>query len=816
MAKNVIMMIGDGMGWEMSRAAAIQAEIESEIAEIREENPDITNEEIAAQFDGRTLDDYYTEGQGFGTSYQNLEDYTISTTGNTYIDGDKGNSALKGEPFNHNTGESEVREGFEFDPDAALVEGFFPEIREEGFDEDPLLAEGTASKEATSEGGDTTEENAAEAEGEGEYIGGNVPVFNLAKGGQTPWDFNYYENRGDTIGAFDEEYIKNLYPDSAGTATGLYTGVKTYVGAISVDIYEEAVEIVSERALEDGKSVGVVSSVPFNHATPAAAVAHVNQRNKYNEDSFDQSEGNENGDSSDEVDEFGHPIDDTDNIFYDIVNEVQPTVILGGGHYLTGEGTEEEPNERYVTQEEVENLRNGEYDYTFVERGPDASNVLAETASEIDPDEGERLFGIYGARGQGGNLPWRTANDDYSRAGTDVFINEDTELVEFDELTLPDGETSEEFIDREIDENPTLSELTAASLDVLEDDEEGFWLMVEGGDIDWAAHANDMDAMLGTLKDFDESVKEIQDWIENNGGWEENLLIVTADHDHYLTLNNDFPELLADELLLGEGGDTLTTADVAETGHFWGSDETVKNGWDTHTTRPVPVYYQGADSDLITALEGSGYEAYGTEMQGVGDYIDQVHLGNVQLEAISEDVNEGESGEGKGESEETSNFEPLFGTDDIDVLEIEGEKNLVFAGDGNDLIDLTPAEADNRAYGGRGDDTYVLGEGDRIFGDDGDDRFFATSGGGNTINGNSGADQFWIADAGIPESANIISDFTSGEDVIGIAGSNINYDDLNITDGDGGAIIAVSGSDLAVLSNADADSVANADNFAFV
>ena len=49
---------------------------------------------------------------------------------------------------------------------------------------------------------------------------------------------------------------------------------------------------------------------------------------------------------------------------------------MGGGHYLTGEGTEEEPNERYITQAEVEKLRNGEYDYTFVERGPNASEVL--------------------------------------------------------------------------------------------------------------------------------------------------------------------------------------------------------------------------------------------------------------------------------------------------------------------------------------------------------------------------------------------------------------------------------------------------------
>ena len=789
MAKNVIVMIGDGMGWEMSRAGAIQAEIEKEIDEIREANPDITNEEIAAHFDGRTLDDYYTEGKGFGSSYQNLDNYTISTTGNTYIDGDKGNSALEGEPFNHNTGESEVREGFEFNPDAAVVEGFDPDTRDgssdPNFDEDPVLDE------------------------DGNPVGGNVPIFDLENGGETPWDANYYDNRGDTSEGFDKDYIKNLYPDSAGTATGLYTGVKTYVGAISVDIYEEAVETSAEKALENGKSVGVVSSVPFNHATPAAAISHVNQRNKYNEQSFDEREGDGDGSNDNEVDEFGHPIEDSDNIFYQIVNDVKPTVVLGGGHYLTRGGTEEKPDERYITQAETENLRNGVYDYTFVERGANASEVLAETAGELDPDDGDRLFGIYGARGQGGNLPWRTANDDYSRVGIDTAgVNEETGLVELDERPLEEGETNEAFIEREIDENPTLAELTSASLDVLEEDDEGFWLMVEGGDIDWSAHANDMDAHLGTLKDFDESVATVDAWIQDNGGYEENLLIVTADHDHYLTLNDDFPELLADSLLTGEGGDELTTGDVLESGHFWGSDETVKNGWGTHTSRPVPVYYQGADSELITQFEGSGYEAYGTEVEGVGTYIDQVHLGEVQLEAIAETPDEG--------GEATDNFEPLFGSTDVDILEVAGSKNIIFAGEADDLIDLTGADGDNRSYAGSGNDTYILGSGDRVFGDDGDDRFFVTSGGGNSINGNLGADQFWIADAGIPEEANIINDFTSGEDVIGIAGLGIGYDDLSIADGDAGAIIAVDGSELAIISNAPASFIASPEHFVFV
>ena len=722
-------------------------------------------------------DPYYTEGKGFGTSYQELEEYSLSTTGNTYIDGDKGNSALEGDPFLHNTGEAPVREGFEFDPNAALVEGFFPEFRDEAFDEDPI------------------------PDAEGNLRGGNVPIFNQLKGGELPWDADYYEDRDNTSDGFDKEYIKNLYPDSAGTATGLYTGVKTYVGAIAVDIYEETVETLAEKALDLGKSTGVVSSVPFNHATPAAAVAHVNQRNKYNELSFDQREGDDDGDSSDEVDEYGHPILDSDNIFYQIVNDVKPTVVLGGGHYLSGDGTEEEPNERYITFEETENLRNGVYDYTFVERGPDASKVLAETAAEIDPEAGDRLFGIYGARGQGGNLPWRTANDDYSRAGIGVSVNEETglvELVEFDEIS--DGtETNEEFIAREVNENPNLKELTAASLDVLEDDKDGFWLMVEGGDIDWSAHANDMDAHLGTLKDFDESVAEVQDWIENNGGYEENLLIVTADHDHYLTLTDEFPELLAEALLTGEGGSELTTEDVASTGHFWGSDENVKNDWATHTTRPVPVYYQGDGSELIAAYEGGSYQAYGETVEGVANFIDQVHLGLAQAVAISDEERSGEE---------------IFGSEDGDIIGINGSDNQVFAGAGDDLIDLTGSQGGNTVYGAGDNDTFILGSGDTVFGVDGDDRFFVTDGGGNTITGNLGADQFWIADGGLPEEANIITDFTSEEDVFGI-NLGIGYDDLSFAQSERGAEISYDGNVLAIVINAPDSFIAQEKHFVF-
>ena len=83
------------------------------------------------------------------------------------------------------------------------------------------------------------------------------------------------------------------------------------------------------------------------------------------------------------------------------------------------------------------------------------------------------------------------------------------------------------------------------------------------------------------------------------------------------------------------------------------------------------------------------------------------------------------------------------------------------------------------------------------------------------ISGNSGSDQFWIANAQFPEFPNTITDFTIGEDVIGIAGLGIGYGDLSITQGDGGAVISANGIDLAIISNVSAESLANETNFAF-
>ena len=156
----------------------------------------------------------------------------------------------------------------------------------------------------------------------------------------------------------------------------------------------------------------------------------------------------------------------------------------------------------------------------------------------------------------------------------------------------------------------------------------------------------------------------------------------------------------------------------------------------------------------------------------------------------------------------------VFGSLDTDTLEVGGSEQLVFAGAGDDFIDASSSEG-SRVFAGAGDDIAILGSRDHVVGGKGDDRFFAQTGGDNTVTGGEGADQFWIGVAEIPEAVNTVTDFTTGEDVIGIAGMGITeFAQSNISQQDGGAALAVNGNELAILRGIDASSL-DADYFAF-
>ena len=76
-----------------------------------------------------------------------------------------------------------------------------------------------------------------------------------------------------------------------------------------------------------------------------------------------------------------------------------------------------------------------------------------------------------------------------------------------------------------------------AALDVLES-RGPFWLMVEAGDVDWASHANNIDTAIGAVHAGDAAFRAIVEWIERHGGWDDTVLIVTADHGHLFVLTD--------------------------------------------------------------------------------------------------------------------------------------------------------------------------------------------------------------------------------------------------------------------------------------
>lgn len=83
-------------------------------------------------------------------------------------------------------------------------------------------------------------------------------------------------------------------------------------------------------------------------------------------------------------------------------------------------------------------------------------------------------------------------------------------------------------LDRGLTEEPSLSDMTGKALDVLEKEKKGFFLMVEGGRIDHAGHANDPAANIQETLAFDKTVKIAKEYAEEH---KDTLVIVTADHE---------------------------------------------------------------------------------------------------------------------------------------------------------------------------------------------------------------------------------------------------------------------------------------------
>ena len=81
--------------------------------------------------------------------------------------------------------------------------------------------------------------------------------------------------------------------------------------------------------------------------------------------------------------------------------------------------------------------------------------------------------------------------------------------------------------DRDTDKEPSLSEMTAKAIELLSQNEKGFFLVVEGSQIDWAAHRNDPYAAVTDFLEFDKAVAVALDFAKKN---KNTVVIVCPDH----------------------------------------------------------------------------------------------------------------------------------------------------------------------------------------------------------------------------------------------------------------------------------------------
>ncbi|MBP1914576.1 alkaline phosphatase [Lederbergia galactosidilyticus] len=90
-----------------------------------------------------------------------------------------------------------------------------------------------------------------------------------------------------------------------------------------------------------------------------------------------------------------------------------------------------------------------------------------------------------------------------------------------------DGAMSPE-LDRHRTKEPSLTEMTEAAIKLLQNEKKGFFLMVEGGQIDWAGHANDAAWAMKDIEAFEQAVKQVIDFAAED---QQTLVVIAGDHN---------------------------------------------------------------------------------------------------------------------------------------------------------------------------------------------------------------------------------------------------------------------------------------------
>jgi alkaline phosphatase len=360
-------------------------------------------------------------------------------------------------------------------------------------------------------------------------------------------------------------YVRSCPTDSASAATAMSTGVKTYNAAINVDLYGNRLENVIEVAEKLGKSTGVVSSVPLSHATPAGFVAHNTSRNNY------------------------------EAIANEMIWQSQVEVIMGAGNpWYDDNGTmRTAPSTSH---------------YRYVGGKTTWDSLAAGTAIGADADQD----------GQADNWAFIQTRQEFQNLASGEtpkrVIGVAQVYTTLQQSRSGDG-NADPFVVPMTPSVPTLPEMTLAAFNVLDNDPDGFVVIIEGGAVDWAGHANQPGRIIEEQIDFDLAVEAVIDWVQQNSNWGETLLIVTGDHETgYLTGPNS-----------GAGGVAVWNPIV---NNGVGVLPGMQFNSSDHTNSLIPFYAKGDDARWFNKAATRMDPVYGT-------YIDNTDIAKVIFRVLS-------------------------------------------------------------------------------------------------------------------------------------------------------------------------------------
>jgi len=347
------------------------------------------------------------------------------------------------------------------------------------------------------------------------------------------------------------------YTDSAAAATALSTGRKTFNNAINwSDLGQPIKPTMTELAKSLGRAAGVVTTVEWSHATPAGfSNAHVPERDQYQEIARQMLSGG----VLDVIMGAGNPDFDNNGAPW------QPKKRSTKTASTSADGTT-----KGITGEVADSQ---EYKYVG---GKDAWKAIE--AARKTPDGLYQSYRPVSTKGEFEALC--TGKTPLKVLGTAQVATTLQQARTKKDAKNPDDDTP---LNRNV---PTLATMARGALNVLNQNPNGFFLMIEGGAVDWANHNNLGSRMVQEQADFNLAVEAVVQWVETNSNWNETLILITADHET--------------GLLWGPDSDKKPFQPLVDNGP--GGVPGMKYHSKKHSNSLVPLYARGVEAELLEGL----------------------------------------------------------------------------------------------------------------------------------------------------------------------------------------------------------------------